>query len=253
MNCTSVCAHCSMTFTYEFVERAGRGGKTGRRRKYCSADCQREVINAKARERYNSLSREERRQYNLEQRRLTCALCGDPMFRSPTSKPQGQAMHNACSKQVSQLRCSLLHLARVLERAKNPPDAQVKPKPKLKTTERGYGHQHRMMRMKLLENLIPGSPCAFCGQPMYSEQALDLDHSDPASRLRGEPGDRLTHSVCNRREGAQRRHGDRCGRKADCVICGDEFPYHRFERGQRTCGRVCGAEFRRQNMAARAA
>ena len=35
------------------------------------------------------------------------------------------------------------------------------------TTERGYGHEHRKARARLLAAHIDGTPCPYCGEPMY--------------------------------------------------------------------------------------
>lgn len=75
------------------------------------------------------------------------------------------------------------------------------------STARGYGPEHRATREKLLP-LALGMLCPIqgpnCDGVMTDPDRMDLDHSDPAARLRGEPGDRITCAPCNRG-----RHGSR--------------------------------------------
>lgn len=61
-----------------------------------------------------------------------------------------------------------------------------------------YGPEHQRVRLRLLRELIPGTPCPLCLEPMFASQELDLDHSDPEAKRVGYPGDRLTHRGCNR-------------------------------------------------------
>lgn len=115
----------------------------------------------------------------------------------------------------------------------------------MNTTARGYGNAHQRERRRLLAELVPGTACGFCGEPMDSGQPLDLDHSDPATRLLGMPGDRLTHRSCNRRDSVRRLLMSRGKTACECVICGKQYvPNHQV----RTCGRKCGWELRRRNQ-----
>lgn len=73
-------------------------------------------------------------------------------------------------------------------------------------SERAYGTLHRKIRLQLLASTPQGTMCPFwggdekCPGPMHpGAQLLDLNHSDPAAKLRGEPGDQLAHRACNRR------------------------------------------------------
>ncbi len=68
------------------------------------------------------------------------------------------------------------------------------------TTARGLGHEHQKRRAKLLRSHIDGTPCAWCGEPMYLAQDLDADHSVPRA-LGGTHADRLLHAACNRSRG----------------------------------------------------
>jgi len=76
------------------------------------------------------------------------------------------------------------------------------------TTERGLGHEHQKARVALLARHVDGTPCWWCGQPMYRSQALEADHS--TSRAKGGTrADRLLHDLCNRQRGDGSRDGER--------------------------------------------
>lgn len=68
------------------------------------------------------------------------------------------------------------------------------------TTERSYGTTHQQRRAALLPAAI-GQACPLCGNVMTSDQPLHLDHTNPEDKLRGLPGDRITHSWCNESRG----------------------------------------------------
>lgn len=66
--------------------------------------------------------------------------------------------------------------------------------------QRGYDAEHGRIRARLLADLIDGTPCEGCGEPMRKGQALDAAHPrnrplrlDPTSRA-----DHLEHAPCNR-------------------------------------------------------
>lgn len=135
-------------------------------------------------------------------RMVPCAACGEPRFHSRTSLPPGEATCRPCRQKARD--------ARLAERPARPKPQRDKKRrdrrTKGNTTDRGYGHAHRLVRMALLAAFVPGEPCPICDEPMLAGEPLDLDHSDPASRLRREPGDQLTHSRCNRSSAAAARH-----------------------------------------------
>jgi len=61
------------------------------------------------------------------------------------------------------------------------------------TTRRGYGSQHQAKRKQLLEQFVPGQPCARCGKPITTVGDAQLGHDDhDRSRYRG-----LEHIRCN--------------------------------------------------------
>lgn len=82
-----------------------------------------------------------------------------------------------------------------------------KPKPK-SSSERGYGWRHQQVRKRLMYNLVDGSPCPFCGKPLYKEPArnfdgaaLEADHTKDIKHHGQNPADRLVHRHCNRSRG----------------------------------------------------
>lgn len=80
-----------------------------------------------------------------------------------------------------------------------------------RTTRLGLGSEHQKQRARLLADLMPGDPCAVCGEGMFPEQALDADHETPRA-LGGTVAGRLLHASCNRRRGAQLGNALRAGR-----------------------------------------
>lgn len=73
------------------------------------------------------------------------------------------------------------------------------------TTARGYGHQHQVNREALLYQHQDGTPCDWCGQPMYRDKvknfdgaALEADHIDADKNQRAR---RLLHKRCNGQKG----------------------------------------------------
>lgn len=65
---------------------------------------------------------------------------------------------------------------------------------------RGYGSEHKLLRAAALAALEPGAPCPRCGDEMYPDQKLHLDHADDdRNAYIG-----LTHAQCNLRAGAIR-------------------------------------------------
>nr|WP_241737285.1 hypothetical protein [Dietzia sp. CQ4] len=53
-----------------------------------------------------------------------------------------------------------------------------------------------------------GTPCWWCGEPMFRSQALDADHEE-ARANGGKRASRLLHSPCNRSRKAGARDGER--------------------------------------------
>ncbi|MCQ4148595.1 hypothetical protein NOS52_12535 [Rhodococcus qingshengii] len=68
------------------------------------------------------------------------------------------------------------------------------------TTQRGLGWEHQKQREKLLRAHAEGSPCWWCGEPMYLAQGLAADHSH-ARAHGGTKADRLLHGLCNKQRG----------------------------------------------------
>ena len=68
------------------------------------------------------------------------------------------------------------------------------------TTERGLGWDDQKQRERLLKLHVDGTPCWWCGEPMYRTQDLDADH-DTARAHGGQHANRLLHTPCNRARG----------------------------------------------------
>lgn len=169
---------------------------------------------------------------------VPCADCGKLIWRGRGCLPPGEATCRLCRNRQRDELLAAVAARRAIPRPKKPRQY----KSKGSSTARGYGREHRLVREALLAAFVAGTPCGFCDHPMLTGQALDLDHSDPSTRLDGEPGDRLTHASCNRRA------ANVLGRKmATCEICGDEYV---ARPRQRTCGRICGSELQRRNKVA---
>ena len=74
------------------------------------------------------------------------------------------------------------------------------PLPRLTTTRRGLGWQHQKQRAALLRRHVEGTPCWWCGRPMYRSQGLAADHTQARARG-GRHADRLLHTLCNAARG----------------------------------------------------
>ncbi|RAL31162.1 hypothetical protein [Rhodococcus sp. AQ5-07] len=91
--------------------------------------------------------------------------------------------------------------------ASRKPSTSKPPTPKVSPRKRGLGAAHEAQRKRLLEALLPGSPCWWCLGPMYREAArnpdgavLAADHT-LARAHGGMVADRLLHSRCNSSRG----------------------------------------------------
>lgn len=84
--------------------------------------------------------------------------------------------------------------------------------PKRSTTEKGLGWRHQQQRDRLLRAHKDGTPCWWCGLPMYRDKrrnpdgrALAADHTKArATHGTRHLADRLLHGTCN----SQRQAGD---------------------------------------------
>lgn len=65
-----------------------------------------------------------------------------------------------------------------------------------------YGWVHQQKAARLKAHAI-GQPCPLCHLPMLASHPLDLDHTDPADKAMGMPGDRVVHASCNRKAGGK--------------------------------------------------
>ncbi|MCZ0732316.1 hypothetical protein [Mycolicibacterium iranicum] len=89
------------------------------------------------------------------------------------------------------------------------------------TTARGLGWAHRQRVERLRANHIDGTPCWWCGEPLFRDKTrnwdgipLHGDHSVPRSQG-GRAADRLLHHTCNSRRGDGRRDHLRPALEAD--------------------------------------
>lgn len=81
----------------------------------------------------------------------------------------------------------------------------------LTRTQRGLGHSHDIIRKGLMARHKDGTPCWWCGKPMYRDKQSNWDHKPLAAdhtKARAHGGtkaDRLLHFTCN----SQRQSGER--------------------------------------------
>ncbi|GAC71017.1 hypothetical protein GS4_47_00070 [Gordonia soli NBRC 108243] len=88
--------------------------------------------------------------------------------------------------------------------------------PKTSAHKRGLGYQHRKTRDGLLRVHVDGTPCWWCGEPMFRDPTLNVDYnpmsSDPDTGILaadhshsrahgGAKADRLLHGRCNKQRG----------------------------------------------------
>lgn len=88
---------------------------------------------------------------------------------------------------------------------------------------RGYDHAHRTRAERLRANHIDGTPCWWCGEPMYRDRTRNPDYDPTATRSDGQPdptsgvlhrdhiddGDQLLHGLCNKQRGNGHRDHQR--------------------------------------------
>ncbi len=96
-------------------------------------------------------------------------------------------------------------------------------------TARGYDHNHREQVRRLHANHIDGTPCWWCGLPMYRDRTRNPDYDPHATRSDGKPDTtsgklhgehpdgkdngqlptRLMHGLCNKQRGDGTRDNER--------------------------------------------
>ena len=94
-----------------------------------------------------------------------------------------------------------------------------------KVTDRSWMIKHRRQVARLKAALVEGSPCWWCGAPMYRSQDLDGDHS-LARAHGGTETDRLLHSSCNR------QRGDGSFDHARPALTGKPFTRGKYDRSE---------------------
>jgi hypothetical protein len=140
-------------------------------------------------------------------RTVPCSVCGNPRFVSDASLAPGKLTCQACRRKRRQQFIK--------------PAESVPAKRKLTTTERGLGRMHQVAVEVLKRQHVDGSPCEWCGRPMYLDRTRNWDYS-PTSVTSGKlhadhsvvtraasvelgipflPPDRLLHGRCNMQRG----------------------------------------------------
>lgn len=190
---TYPCAHCGTPCPPHSHQ--------GRPRKWCSDDCR--IAYARA----NGWG---------ATRTMACASCGQPMWKSGTSLPEGQATCLPCrrknktepkryepelrfckicsrpfdTKQPSQVYCSA--------DCRNSRRGWSRAKPS--SMSRGYGTAHQQERRKWKPIVEAGeATCCLCHYPIDPGTPWHLDHTPDRSAYRG-----VAHAACNVRDGAKR-------------------------------------------------
>lgn len=75
------------------------------------------------------------------------------------------------------------------------------------TTQRGLGWKHQKQRARLLAQHQDGTPCWWCGEPLYRDATRNWDHKPlhgdhtQTRATGGTTTDRLLHDTCNKRRG----------------------------------------------------
>jgi hypothetical protein len=88
--------------------------------------------------------------------------------------------------------------------------AKQRKQPRGLTTLKGVGHRHRQQREYLLQNLVDGTACWWCGRGLYHDPLMNFDRRPLAAdhtvaRIHGGViADRLLHFTCN----SERRSGE---------------------------------------------
>lgn len=83
------------------------------------------------------------------------------------------------------------------------------------TTRAGLGWAHQQQVERLRRSHIDGSPCYWCGQPLYRDKTRNWDgrslHGDHtlARSHGGRVADRLLHHTCNSQRGDGNRDDER--------------------------------------------
>ncbi|AQX70124.1 AAA family ATPase [Corynebacterium stationis] len=101
---------------------------------------------------------------------------------------------------------------------------QSKPARLLTTTERGLGWEHQKNRDGLMAVHVDGTPCWWCGKPMYREPALNHDGKSLAAdhgharHYGGTKANQLLHFTCN----SSRKQGDNDDKRPALQVLGDQ-------------------------------
>ncbi len=77
------------------------------------------------------------------------------------------------------------------------------PRPSKTTTQKGLGWDHQLHRDRLLVRHIDGTPCWWCGRPLFRDPTRNWDY-DPTARARG---DRTSGVLAADHERSRAKHG----------------------------------------------
>lgn len=136
-----------------------------------------------------------------------CKMCGERKAISSGSRKPGEMTCRECRREA---RDNAAPIVPIIDATTRRPDR------KLSATKRGLGYAHQLRVRELKRNHVDGSPCEWCGRPMYLDPTLNWDydptrnqmtgqlqgdHSLPRSRYTNSIADRLLHRSCNSQRG----------------------------------------------------
>lgn len=201
---------------------------------------------------------------------MSCADCGNAIWRSSTSLPEGQARCRPCRRAAPSYRnraamrwiyirtcaCGVVFSTRAQSAKRCRPCARKRSNWRTAsrggTQEAGYGQAHRLERRRRVQTHEPTDPCVRCGQPLGPmSRSLHLDHDDEdRTKYLG-----FAHASCNVQAASAKAHGRRrqiAGPRTPepvqpCPVCGATPRDGRT----RCCSRACAAELRRINAPVR--
>jgi hypothetical protein len=208
------CGQCDTSFAAPL--------RRGRRPRFCSTRCESRFYYARRGP-----------QADRSAAKMKCAACGQDMWRSRTSRPEGVATCRGCQRRAwglaPDVAVTSAKAAGLIGRPKRPAATHCKrcdqpianPSgcrrycsdecfrkarnargsggiPQTSAAARGYGVEHQRIRAELLPS-AHGQPCPLCGVVMLKGEQLHLDHTPDRSGYRG-----IVHGSCNVLDGAKR-------------------------------------------------
>jgi hypothetical protein len=100
------------------------------------------------------------------------------------------------------------------------------------TTQKRLGHDHQVHRARLLARHVDGSPCWWCGRPMWRDRRKNFDYNPNARRQDGKPdtssgslaGDHTLSRAIHSNTIADRLLHGRCNKERGDGSCDDQRP-----------------------------